>query len=360
MRFLYVAPRFHTNQYYSIKSLLNKHEVFFWACYNDFSEIYLPIEYEKIKFSLFSKRTASRLPDKNRMKYLRKRALPNFVWLIKRFIQINPDVVVIRDWSYTNIIIAVLSKFARKKCILYNQFPVYNSELKQEKHIFNSLYNARISPVYGSGSIKNKKDHFVPFVIEKSEARNRRYFKDNKINILIIGKYTKRKRIYEFIKHLNCKEYMKYYRITVIGQATSKEQKEYYNKCQSIKGENVELLKNIPYETISKYYLDNDIFILTSEDEPASYSIIEAMRYGLVVFSPDENGTSNYIDNGKNGYIYSTKDFDFVLNKVNLLEKNRELTITMAQRSSEIINQFYESNNYSEKIEELISNLNNK
>jgi glycosyltransferase involved in cell wall biosynthesis len=360
MRFLYVAPRFHTNQYYSIKSLLNKNEVFFWACYNDFSEVYLPINYEKIKFSLFSKVTASRLHDKDSMRYLRKRAIPNFIWIIKRFIQINPDVVIIRDWSYTNIIIAILSKFARKKCILYNQYPVYNSQLSQSKLKFHNLYNARISPVHGSGEIKNEHDYFVPFVIDKSELQSRRYFKDNKINILIIGKYTERKRIFEFISHLNSIEGIENYRITVIGQATSKEQLEYYNKCQSVISKNVKLLKNISYDLISKYYLENDIFILTSEDEPAAYSILEAMKYGLVVFSPLENGTSDYIDNGKNGYVYPTRDFDYVFNKIEKLNQDRGLIESMGKISGKIINQSYETNNYLERLEKIVSNLNNK
>lgn len=351
MKILYSAPRFHTNQYYAIKSLMEKnHKISFLTCYSDFSETYLDIYYEQVKFCKFNKLISRKMTKTKEMIFYRKYAIPNIIWLFGKLHDINPDIIIVREWSITNICIALFGKLYKKTVIFYNQEPVFKNYPENSRSLLQKLYKARISPVLGIGNYKDAKDFFVPFVIDSNQVE-REYFYDNKINILVIGKYTDRKKIYEFLEFFANKVNNQDIMVTVVGQATLKEQVEYYEKCSQIKSKNINLVRNVPYEEIARYYLSNDIFILTSEKEPASYSVLEAMKYGLCVFTPDDNGTSSYIENGVNGYIYPTNDFDYVINKINILSQDKKAIEKMARESKNIIIKKFSPEKYSNAID---------
>ena len=81
---------------------------------------------------------------------------------------------------------------------------------------------------------------------------------------------------------------------------------------------------NVNHEKVFKLLKKSDLFVLPSHDEPAAFSILEAMACGLSVICSDRNGTQCYIENEVNGAVFNySKDFedlDAVLKKI--LDKN--------------------------------------
>ena len=51
-----------------------------------------------------------------------------------------------------------------------------------------------------------------------------------------------------------------------------------------------------------------DVFVLMSEQEPASVSNLESMSFGKPVIIKSGNGTANYLKNGHGGFIVSSTE----------------------------------------------------
>src|SRR5690242_16971014 len=126
MKMLFVAPRFHTNQFQLIKKLLEKkHEIFFHvACIGpteDHSFI-KPKQFKQSKLSLliekiFGKGGATR-----------KNYFPQLVRYWRAFKQLKPDLVVIRDpYKLFSLTVAIYALLTKARIVFYTQEDIYRS-----------------------------------------------------------------------------------------------------------------------------------------------------------------------------------------------------------------------------------------
>jgi len=91
------------------------------------------------------------------------------------------------------------------------------------------------------------------------------------------------------------------------------------------------------YELLSA----GDIFILTSETEGMSKSILEALASALPVIATDVGGNSELVKNSFNGYLARLNDYHSMRDKIIKLVNNKKERIIMGENSLKILNDNY-------------------
>ena len=330
MNIVYIAPMFHTNQVPIVKGWLeHNHNVTFICHYKGktenheycsphvlgYSKLFTFLEFIHGKLQSKSKRLSS-YPEAFKDRF----GFPSAIKLSQILKKSEPDVVILRERSLYSIISYMVCKTKKIKCILYNQTPLWDHEPPRNdfahKIVKGLTPPVRMTPVLGQVNVGylDKNATYIPFVIEpRISPRDKTYFNSQKINLLSVGKYEERKNhlmLLNIITRLR-PEYPLH--LTIVGEASSKYHKSYLKKIKDYITEHnledaVTLHVNCKPQNMAAFYSNADLFILPSTAEFASVSQLEAMSYSLPVIVSDTNGTSCYIENGKNGYLF--KDMD--------------------------------------------------
>lgn len=377
MRVLYVAPRYHTNQIPVVKGWLeNGHQVMFISQFRSTPEDYSVLEPVVLGYCCPVNvliHAAAKLRYRSRYTVEKEYALKIKAGLppirkMKRYIEeFAPDVMILRERSIYNI---PFCQFARKHkipSILYNQSPIWDDKDRDRglghRLLIRFLPKVRMSPVLGrseGGNVKMKDSYYVPFVIEPRVApEEKKHFADGKIHILCVGRYEKRKNLFLLLDTV--KELTEQYQImlTIIGEATDQYQKEYYDRLQKkIRecglGDRVRLLKNLSIEEMYGEYENADLFVLPSTKERASVSQLEAMSCCVPVICSDTNGTSCYVEDGRNGYVFRDMDGQDLKQKIELAVADKEKLVHMGINSYNEVMEKYRFPNYYHSILDII------
>ena len=222
-------------------------------------------------------------------------------------------------------------------------------EFKFRNYIFSGLW---ITPLHDEGTFLPKNCYYLPFVIENKSFKK----KINQIpRILIVGKFQKRKNHLLAIKLLKDLVITKKIIVEIIGEVSSHEHKEQYQKVKNylLKNNMNKLIKiniNLDFQKMENKYLKKNIFLLSSYNEPASISLLEAISYGLPSICHITCGTKTYVKNEYNGFILNNFQNELI-NTINKIIKNRKLLKNM---SNNCLKSHYK--NFSE--ETYIKNLN--
>ncbi len=328
MKFIFLAPRYHTNQIGLLKKLIESgHEIKFYVHTIGKTE-----DHSLVKPKVFPPALITRIfGNGGNTKPL---FLPKIAYFFSVIKSQNPDFIVIRDPSRLfSLYSAVLCRIFFIRIIFYSQRDLSENISKKRiffEKIFLFLFNAIwISPIQGNIE-KNKSYHlqYVPFCVDQ------RFFSNvekltGPIRILSIGKMHDRKEHFLLIDALlQCVNLD--WSLTIVGESSSLEQEKYKEKLiKYIKDlgidDKVNVSTNIAHERITKYYEQSDIFILPAKNEPASISVLEAMASGLPVICSDSCGTKSYINSGLNGYIFETSNKNSLSEKIELLSNRREI-----------------------------------
>ena len=313
MKILFIAPRFHTNMIEWVRVLQkNNHEIFINTLISHETEDYSLVKPKKFRLSIFSKLINLFFGDGGENL---KRGFPNVIEYLTYFRKIKPEVIVVRDLSrWFSILVLILSKFTETKLIVYSQNKIHN-KFNVKRRMFHNiicfLFNpAFMSPIKGDKPKKLKilkNTFYVPFA-----ARNHHLIKNNDkyFTILMIGKFIERKNhlsLIEIIKKLKINYPL--IRLIIIGEAYEKEHfkilKKIISQINLLSKDNfIQLIINIQYSEVNKYYSKADLFVLPSTEEPASISILEALANQVPVICSNTCGTSEYIDINNDGTVF--------------------------------------------------------
>jgi glycosyltransferase involved in cell wall biosynthesis len=95
----------------------------------------------------------------------------------------------------------------------------------------------------------------------------------------------------------------------------------------------VKLTGNIPNETIHELFALSDIYIIASEFEGTSKSLLEAMCCGMPIIASNVNGINNIIKDGKNGLLFDyNNEKSFILKLKEMLE-NKKLSCDLGEQA---------------------------
>jgi glycosyltransferase involved in cell wall biosynthesis len=103
---------------------------------------------------------------------------------------------------------------------------------------------------------------------------------------------------------------------------------------------------------LSAFLRDKDIFISTSSNDSFNISSVEAMAAGAIPILTKETGSSRFIKQGVNGFVFGYGDTDSFVNAINLLNGDRIILQNMMKECPKIydelswknISDLYESN----------------
>lgn len=376
MKFLYVAPRYHTNQMDIMKGLIEHgHEVCFISHYTAIIEDYSYVEPIVLGYSplyrlfdfLYVKVIHRKRPEAIVFKI--QHGFPPIFKLRRIVRSFQPDVVILREKSMYSMVAYLLCKKQGYPCILYNQSPLWSEADKCDPahRLVNKLSpRMRMTPVLGiqrPGTSVKENDFFIPFVAEPQLGPEERdYFADGRIHILCIGKYETRKHHLMMLEI--AEELQKRYpiRLTLIGEATTYFQKEYHEKVEAYVRDHhmehfVTVKTNVPRKDIDTEYKNADIYVIPSTREMASVSQLEAMSFSLPVICSDTNGTACYVEDGVTGYQFKDCDKADLHRKLELLVSDKDMIRRMGAAGYHAIKEKYHFQRYYDGILEILEKM---
>jgi glycosyltransferase involved in cell wall biosynthesis len=384
MKYLFVAPRFHTNSVPIVEELIKQGNlVEFYVQYKGYTEDYSFVTPKVIKQTFVSKLLGGIIDKKNTINAATiKKSIfftPALFSLLMDIKEFRPDVVIVRDRIVSSLFTYWICKFLKiEKVFLYNQLPQFverkgNKRARTKNFVYKKFFpKYRITVVMHdiypdedkkNSLIKDDFTFFVPFVMTyRPELLLRDYCKEGIVRILDVGKYRDYKNHFVLVNAINLMKNKESILVTIIGQNTNSEEAAYYNSLKDFINkyeltDRIRLLCNVKFKDMEKHYLENDIFVLTSRKEVASVSVLEAMSYGLATISTNVNGTASYIQKGYNGDVFETNNAYDLARILDDLVIHRTTIAAFGQNAIKTVRENHSPNSYVKSIERIIDQV---
>lgn len=366
MKFLFIAPRLHTNFYYPIKILLeNNHQVDFFVLYKGVSEQYDLVEPKVLGYSRFFEWwNKLRNPTGGNLiktQYELRIGFPPIFSFFSSLLKYKPDVLIIKDITTNYAILALIGGFLfRKKMIVFTQIPKHRKQIKSGAVLWLwRLFKTRaITPVLGNQNFKNDNHNliYMPFIIPADKSPRKYFTPDGCITILCVGKFQERKNQFLLLQAFNQLKKDFPIRLRLIGQ---KDEVLYFSEIKKYIKENeleskIQIFNNISWDKMGEFYRNSDVFVLPSFNEAAAYSLLEAMSYGLPVLSSNDNGTQFYIKEGENGFVFNPFDCTDLTAKLREVISDKVRLIAMGKRSLELTEKNHDPDGFYHKLLQLV------
>lgn len=345
MRVLYMSHRYHTNQNTIMKGWKeNGHEICFISQFSGKIEDYTYVKpvvlgygalfrlIDKFYVNVLFKNRANAIDMKLKCGWPPVRKMAR---IIREF---APDVAIIRERSIYSICMTAICRHYKIPTILYNLSPVWDDKFKDDlahKIVWKLTPHYRMTPVdvVGTsyeGKKKDKDSYWAPFLMEpQMSPQEKTYFRDGKINIFCIGKYQQRKNLWMMVYAVE-KLGKKYpLHLTITGELSNHFHQEYYDKITAYVKEHgmeeqVTFYTNLNKTRVMEEYARADLYVIPSTGEPASITVIEGMAFSIPVISGSDNGSANYIVEGKTGYVFKDCDQQDLEEKMELILGDRD------------------------------------
>ena len=365
MKIAFLAPRYHTNQISMVKYLLeNNHKVSFYVIRLGEIEDHSLLKPSLINLNIVIKIFKYLIRSNNPL-FDYRYGIPSINELIK--FKLNKfDLIIIRDpLNLISLTYLLWAKITGVRIIFYIQREVHKKKSFQikemiERFLISACNSQCISPCLGNLKYNKftKNVTYLPFSLHTNNYK-KKWFLNNKVNILTIGKFINRKN-HRLLIHALSKLKNKYnFQLTIIGECSNKEHQINLKEIKEeiiISGLNVNILNNINSTQVIDNYKNHDILVLPSVYEPASVSNLEAMSFGLPVITTDTNNTSCYTENNKNGFIVKSNNIESLKDKIEFFLNNKDLIMKFGNESLNIVKIKYNPDiNYKRYFEGLIN-----
>lgn len=323
LHFAYTAPRFHTNQHYPAKALLDAgHKVTFLVLRRAQSETYEALNPTVLRCSpTFDvlRRAAAKLPW---VGYSDVGGMPSPVRFFALVRRLRPSAVVVRDpKSAYGLLASLVAKLTGAKLILYTQTPQHQRVALRKRLTYSLMMLTTgaewFTPLRGRPDRYppvNEALRYLPFVAETgAEPSSKHWFRNDTVNILAVGKFQRRKRHDLFIDAVAEVAAKHRVKALIVGECTTDEHRQVIQDVAEQRArlgldDTVEIRTNLPFAEVQGLYATHDLFVLPSQGEPAAVSPLEAMAHSLPVVCSDTNGTACYILPGRSGFVFRSGD----------------------------------------------------
>ena len=290
---------------------------------------------------------------------------------LQKFIEnFKPDIIHSHLWESEML----LTNIKHEDCIRFthlhdNMVQLKNRLLPNSKIELTNMYERRLF-------LKNNNNHFICIAKDSFEFALKNLPKKNKIHLIPnaidyqkfycseklefkeikminIGSFVAKKNqtfAVHILKQIIDKDYAA--SLTFLGDGYMKNKIENLAEKLDLK-QNINFLGNV--ENVEKYLKESNLYLHTATYEPFGLALIEAMASGLPVISLNGKGNSDFIQNGKNGFIFKKQDPEIFVEKIIEISKNEKLCKKIV-KGGQATAKNYDIKNYIKKLLELYSN----
>lgn len=376
MKVLYMSHRYHTNQNTIMKGWKeNGHEVCFISQYEGKIEDHTWVKpvimgYGKL-FQLIDKFYVNVLFRKRpfAMDMRLKCGWPPIFKAAKEIKEFQPDVAILRERSIYCICLNAICRHYKIPTILYNLSPVWDYKFKDDlahRIVWKLTPHFRMTPVdvIGTsykGKKKDKDSFWAPFLMEpQMSPEEKKYFQNDRINVFCIGKYQERKNLWMMVHAIEKLGKRYPLHLTIAGELSNHFHQEYYDKITAYvkeKGleDQVTFYCNLNKKRVMEEYAKADLYVIPSTGEPASITVIEGMAFSIPVISGSDNGSANYIVEGKTGYVFEDCDQKDLEEKMDLILRDKERLKEMGKAAYAHVKKNFQFDRYFGVVEEIRS-----
>lgn len=372
MTYLFVAPRYHTNQVWAVRALQEAgHEVHYFVLYVGKSEAHDDVTPVEIPLSLGG-RLATKLARRKMDDMAAKRiiGIPHLRRLLKELRRVKPDVVVARGPAMPLSLACMLyARLTGRKLIIYTQgHMVLEPPIKERMKsaclgAFKAAWMTTIKTKRDDELTPHRRMFYLPFVAPKiPHTPCPRPLNPGQTTVLAIGKYEPRKNHILLIDALQDQLKSGRYRLVLIGEVSTPaheaQLKEIRDRIAELGVEDaVQVEMNQPYAKMPEFYCNADLFVLPSRNEPAAVSHVEAMSFGCPVIVSTTCGTQCYVIEGRNGYVFKSNDVDSLREKIlAITETPGELT-RMSKEAYAVIREFHSAESYRAGMDRILASI---
>ena len=375
MKVLYMSHRYHTNQNTIMKGWReNGHEICFISQFAGKIE-----DYTYVRPVVLGYGAVFRLLDwiyvhvlfpgkANAMDMKLKCGWPPVFKMRKIIRDFRPDVAIIRERSVYSICMTAICRYYHIPTILYNLSPVWDVKFKDGLahrivHRLTPQYRMTPVDVVGvsyEGKKKDVRSYWAPFLMEPQLAPDQRtYFRDDRIHLFCIGKYQPRKNLWMMVYAVE-KLSAKYpLHLVIAGELSNHFHQEYYDGITAYVKEHglqdrISFFTNLNKARVMEEYAKADLYVIPSTGEPASITVIEGMAFSIPVISGSDNGTANYIEEGKTGYVFKDCDQQDLESKIEAVISDRRRLQEMGRAAYAHVKENFQFERYYGVVQEIL------
>jgi glycosyltransferase involved in cell wall biosynthesis len=177
--------------------------------------------------------------------------------------------------------------------------------------------------------------------------------KDDTFRIICVGQIIPRKGVHyliEAFKLLNQPDI----ELFLVGPL-SKEMAKYVTAAQQ-RDSRIKLFGQVPWVQLYEYYQQSSVFVLPSLSDSWGLVVTEAMACGLPVIVTENTGSSDAVQEGKNGFVVPIRDSATLAERILYLYQNPKQRQEMGNVASRIVNHFTWER-YSERLLEIYGEI---
>ena len=254
----------------------------------------------------------------------RKMIFKNIIFVIDLFKIIRKykiDIIQTND-NYTLFYAFLPSKIAKKPLIFIN-----HSQYPPKYRIYKYIYSKTkliicVSKWNKANMIEYKKDLknmiVIPigFSVDNTNENNREY-------ITYCARYAKIKKIDDFIKIVDIirrNDILREYKYQIVGGSENDSDYALINESIPKYIEKIGFTENVDY-----FYARTKVYLNTSKRESFGMTIIEAMMHGIPIVSTRLPTITEFIKNGRNGYLFEIGDVNSAANYILKLLGNNNI-----------------------------------
>lgn len=368
---LFVQRRYHPNQYPIVEALQErKHTVRFLSLKRGYSEDYSTLRPDFLAYSRFFLLLyflcRPIFGDDIRYRY----GVPRPLWYYRYLREVNPDVIIVKKYFAITFVTILYAKVLNVDLVFYDQAPVYGDESDYRKrklatavyYVFHREHLVRYSPVLGNPNEDEAipRSYYIPFVAPTPlSPPDREYFNGGCINVMMVGKLHQERKNHLLLLRVVDKLREEFeFTVTLVGALRDRRDPHFQTIRSFIDDRgmetNVDIRENITYRAVREAYTNHDVFVLPSEDEPAAVSHLEAMSEGLAIVCSETNGTSCYVADGKNGFLFDCQSPTDLEAKLETLCESRDRIRQFGQHSREVATTEYSPEAFYERLSHII------
>ena len=407
MKYLFTAPRFHTNQVPIVKGLKDMgHEVKYFVAYIGLTENHTycePLVIPPSKTTIRERKKLERTEKQSRIEsIISGHFIPDYQTLRARFIEYMPEIVICRDKTNFTLIVYALCREYNIPCILYDQEPLYdfsagantNTYIKQDKkapivyRIKNKAIkivhsdlrrinrykstigfpDIRMTPVkyrhipnelVGKLSDKCDKSFYIPLVYSITESLRTKEHHMEIVKFICVAKYREYKNLPLLIEAVSKLDYDLKWELTIVGQADATDEQQYQTDLQNqitrLKlSDSIKLLSAVDYTEMDSIYKQHDVLVLPSKRETYGMAVTEAMANGLAIIVSDACGVSFNVIESQCGIVFETENVDSLTNALSSIIINKERIPQFGEKAKQFILSEQSFTRYYERLSEII------